>query len=91
MARSGYFEAMLNSILETGIMEMGRQSNGKPFKATDVLKWIYPEDWRHFMPDIQEEITRLKELNKICITQDYGVPPMKGEVEGDVWIIVIQC
>lgn len=53
------------SILEIAILEMGRMKNGKPFSSIDVVKWIYPQDWSSFLPDLLEAMVKLYKEEKI--------------------------
>jgi len=57
----------MDNILEIAILEMGRQKAGKPFDLLEVIKWIYPQDWKHFEKDLQVAADQLKELGKIKI------------------------
>jgi len=79
----------MKSILETAIMEMGRQRNGNNFCPSEIVRWMYPQDWREFMPDIQQEMMRLYNDGKIIVMQK-GVPVEKGtKPVGPVRILVI--
>jgi len=57
------------SILEIAIMEMGRMRKGASFCPSDVVRWLYPQDWRFFMDDVKEEMMRLYREGKISVTQ----------------------
>jgi len=59
--------------LEQAIMELIRQRKPKSFCPSDVVRWIYPEDWRHFMPDVRNSMMNLYRNNKILVTQR-GLP-----------------
>lgn len=79
----------MKSILETAIIEMGRQRNGNNFCPSEIVRWLYPQDWRNFMPDIQAEMMRLYREGKIKVTQK-GVEVEKESIpKGPVRIIVI--
>lgn len=69
----------MKSILETAIMEMGRQRNGNNFCPSEIVRWIFPQDWRKFMPDIQEEMMRLYNEGKIIVLQK-GEPVEKEKM-----------
>lgn len=69
----------MKSILETAIMEMGRQRNGNNFCPSEIVRWLFPQDWRQFMPDIQAEMMRLYDEDKIVVLQK-GEPVEKGPV-----------
>jgi hypothetical protein len=53
------------SILEIAILEMGRMKNGKSFSSSEVVKWIYPQDWSSFLPDLLEAMIILYKEGKI--------------------------
>ena len=69
----------MKTILETAIMEMGRQRGGNNFCPSEIVRWLFPQDWRRFMPDIQEEMMRLYEEGKITVMQK-GIPVEKGPI-----------
>ena len=52
-------------ILEIAILEMGRMKKGNSFAASDVVKWIYPQDWSSFLPDLLEAMIKLYKEEKI--------------------------
>ncbi|MBS9524620.1 DUF3253 domain-containing protein [Litoribacter ruber] len=62
-------EGKIPNVLETAIMDMGRQRGDKTFCPSEIARWMYPEDWRAFMPDVQEEMMRLYQEGKIVVTQ----------------------
>jgi hypothetical protein len=61
------------TILETAILEMGRMKAGSSFLPSDVVKWIYPQDWEHFIPEVLDAMMSLYKAEKILITQN-GIP-----------------
>ena len=56
-------------MLETAILEMGRVRGESSFCPSEVVRWIYPQDWRFFMEDIQAEMMRLYREGKVVILQ----------------------
>lgn len=59
--------------LEQAIMELIRQRKPKSFCPSEVVRWIYPEDWRHFMPDVRKTMMDLYREKKISVTHK-GLP-----------------
>lgn len=79
----------MKSILETAIMEMGRQRNGNNFCPSEIVRWLYPQAWRNFMPDVQEAMMKLYREGKIKVTQK-GIEVEKDRIpKGPVRINVI--
>lgn len=68
MTKSGISESQ--NILAIAIMEMGRMKKGQSFSPSEVVKWIYPESWDHFMDDVMEEVMLLDQMGKIEVTQN---------------------
>lgn len=59
----------MRSVLETAILEMGRKAKEDGFCPSDVVKWIYPQAWRHFVPEVEEVMMQLYREDKIKVTQ----------------------
>ena len=57
-------------VLETAILEMGRKSGGQTFCPTEVVKWLYPQAWSHFINDIHETMMEMYREGKISVCQD---------------------
>lgn len=57
------------TILEIAILEMGRMRKGASFCPSEVVRWMYPQDWRFFMDDVKNEMMRLYREGKITVTQ----------------------
>jgi hypothetical protein len=55
--------------LEQAILELIRRRKQRSFCPSEVVRWIYPEDWRHFMPDVRETMMDLYRKNLITVTQ----------------------
>lgn len=65
-----------DTILEIAIMEMGRMRKGASFCPSEVVRWLYPQDWRFFMDEIKQEMMKLYREGKILVTQkDKAVDP----------------
>lgn len=59
-------------ILRTAILEMLRRKKGKIFTSADVVKQLYPEDWQHFLPEINEEARLLSSEGILSIEEPTG-------------------
>lgn len=73
-------------ILAVAIMEMCRVKNGESFCPSEVVKWIYPESWPHFMEEVLEEMMILYKTGKIEVTQNQIPIPTVGIPKGEVRI-----
>lgn len=38
-------------ILVLATMEMAKRRKGSSFCPSEVVRWLYPQDWRHFMEE----------------------------------------
>lgn len=47
-------------ILVLATMEMAQRNKGSYFSPTDVLRWIYPIDWRSFLDEEKCALTWLQ-------------------------------
>ncbi len=80
----------MTAILETAIFEMGRKARGESFSPTEVVKWIFPQSWPHFLVDVEEVMMRLYREGKISVTQA-GKEIQKDQLpEGPVRIRIIK-
>ncbi|HSJ68330.1 MAG TPA: DUF3253 domain-containing protein [Anditalea sp.] len=79
----------MESILETAIMEMGRQRQDTSFCPSEIVRWMFPEHWRKFMPDIQEEMMRLYNEGKIVVLQKGHPVEKEKQPKGPVRIKVL--
>jgi hypothetical protein len=78
------------AILETAILEMGRMKAGNSFLPSDVVKWVYPQDWSHFIPEVLSAMINLYLAGKIMVTQN-GIPiDPEEKIYGPVRINLIQ-
>jgi hypothetical protein len=57
------------NILDLAIIEMAKRRHPKTISPSEVLKWIYPHDWRAFIPEVQESMMWLFREGKIRVTQ----------------------
>ena len=73
-------------ILAVAIMEMCRVKKGESFCPSEVVKWIYPESWHHFMEEVTTEMMKLYQSGKIEVTQNHLPIPMEGIPKGEVRI-----
>ncbi|WP_301005398.1 DUF3253 domain-containing protein [Lunatimonas sp.] len=39
------------------------------FCPSEVVRWMYPNAWRHFMPDVHHAMMKLYRDNLISVTQ----------------------
>ena len=54
-------------ILETALLEMCRKRKKKFFYPEEIIREMYPEDWRHFLPELESLINNLSKKGKIEI------------------------
>ncbi|MCE7056021.1 hypothetical protein LZF95_15170 [Algoriphagus sp. AGSA1] len=69
-------------ILRTAILDMLRQRKGEGFTSAEVVKQMYPEDWKHFMPEINKE-TRLLSIEGLIKIEEPSVNNNSKEDIGD--------
>lgn len=60
-------------ILKSAIFYFCSIRKGASFCPSEVVRKMYPQDWRHFMPDIQMAMMDMYQEGKINVTQK-GVP-----------------
>lgn len=46
-------------ILALATMEMAKRRKGSSFCPSEVVRWLYPNDWRHFMEEEMEAVSCL--------------------------------
>ncbi len=56
-------------VLRTAILDFCRRRKGKSFCPSEVVRQMYPEDWRLFMTDIQKVMMEMYREGLIQITQ----------------------
>lgn len=60
-------------VLRVAILDFCRRRKEKSFCPSEVVRQMYPQDWKRFMPDIQEEMMEMYREGLICVTQN-GIP-----------------
>lgn len=68
---------------------MSRMKKGASFSPEEVLRWIFPEAWEYFLPDILSEIERMKMQGKIMVLQNGNFPNYSSKIETGMIISVI--
>lgn len=77
-------------VLRVAILDFCRRRKENSFCPSEVLRQMYPEDWRMFMPDIQEVMMEMYREGIIQVTQK-GVPVDPKQIpSGPVRISAIQ-
>jgi hypothetical protein len=61
---------MSENILATAILQMGRMKKGNSFCPSEVVRWIYPQDWSYFMEDVHKAMMELYRQGKIDVIQE---------------------
>lgn len=56
-------------ILRTAILEFCRQRPDTSFCPSEVVRRMYPESWREFLPDIRHKAFEMYQEGEILITQ----------------------
>ncbi len=49
---------------------MGRLKKGEFFNPLEVIQWIFPQDWKHFIPELNEEVEKLMHEGEIQFAED---------------------
>ena len=76
-------------ILVLATMEMAKRKKEIAFCPTDVVKWIYPNDWESFLDDENEAVVWLYENG--CITlENEGGSIDKWPADGSIKIKLYQ-
>lgn len=57
-------------ILRVAILDFCKRRKGKSFCPSEVVRQIFPEDWRIFMPDIQKVMLEMYREGIIDVTQN---------------------
>ncbi|WP_376883479.1 hypothetical protein [Belliella marina] len=73
-------------ILEIAILEMARVRKGRSFSPVEVLEWIFPQDWVHFLPEIVSETIRMQEEGKISIDSNLSLVGLDEKMIGEIRI-----
>jgi len=62
-------------VLRTAILDFCYRRNSS-FCPSEVVRKLYPEDWRYFMPDVQDVMMAMYREGLILVTQkDLPVDP----------------
>lgn len=64
-------------------------NGGKSFCPSEVVQWIFPVDWRHFIVDVEEEMMKLYKEGKISVTLEDKEVPKDKMPAGPVRITVL--
>ena len=54
-------------VLRTAILDMLRRKKQQSFYASEVVKQMFPEDWEHFLEDVNEAALELHRNGLISI------------------------
>lgn len=57
-------------ILRIAILEFCRQRPNSSFCPSEVIRRMYPESWRHFLPEIREKVMEMYRNGEILVTQN---------------------
>lgn len=57
------------NILRLAIFEMLRMRKGSSFCPSEVVRWLYPNAWQHFMVDVQSEMMEMYRSGLILVSQ----------------------
>ena len=60
----------MKEILEVAILEMGRTIPGGSFCPEEVVKWIYPQAWEHFLDEVNDAMMHLYKEGKVVVTRE---------------------
>ncbi|MFO7826874.1 MAG: DUF3253 domain-containing protein [Cyclobacterium sp.] len=60
-------------ILVLATMEMAKRKEGSAFAPAEVVRWLYPNDWEHFMEEEMEAVCWLFQQGFLEIRQG-GIP-----------------
>jgi hypothetical protein len=66
------------NVLALAIMQLCRIRKGESFCPSEVVRWIYPQDWQYFIEDVRKEMMNLYRQGQIIVIQN-GIPvdPLK--------------
>ncbi|WP_296702732.1 hypothetical protein [Algoriphagus sp.] len=63
-------------ILETALLEMCRKRKKIFFNAEDIIREMFPEDWEHFLPELESLIISFYKSGKIEIEDSPNENPV---------------
>ncbi|WP_290506924.1 DUF3253 domain-containing protein [Algoriphagus sp.] len=73
-------------ILRIAILEFCRQRPDRSFCPSEVVRRLYPESWREFLPDVREKALEMYRAGEIVITQKGKTIDPKIEPRGPIRI-----
>ncbi len=56
-------------VLKLAIFYFCQINQGSSFCPSEVVRKMYPQDWRHFMPEVQTAMMDMYQEGKIRVTQ----------------------
>ena len=80
----------VEDILSLAIMEMAKRRQDKSFCPSEVVRWIYPHDWRHFMEEVREAMMDLYRKGLVEVTQNNQLVDINFLPNGPVRIALIR-
>ncbi|UJP67068.1 DUF3253 domain-containing protein [Mongoliitalea daihaiensis] len=72
--------------LRQAIFEMIRMRHDRSFCPSEVVRWIFPQDWELFMQDVREEMMEMYREGLILVTQKGNAIDPSTEPKGPVRI-----
>ncbi|MDR7128296.1 hypothetical protein J2X69_000624 [Algoriphagus sp. 4150] len=54
-------------VLRTAILDMLRRKKGESFPAAEVVEQMFPQDWEHFLEEVNKEAVNLYREGLISI------------------------
>ncbi|MEP1087853.1 MAG: hypothetical protein ABJ333_17750 [Algoriphagus sp.] len=54
-------------VLRTAILDKLGRSRGKSFTSAEIVQQMYPEDWKHFLVDVNLEVLEMHREGLISI------------------------
>ncbi|MEN2282006.1 hypothetical protein AAGF08_07685 [Algoriphagus sp. SE2] len=59
-------------ILQTALLEMCRKRRNIFFYPEDIIREMFPEDWRHFLPELESLINSLYKRGVIEVEETFN-------------------
>ena len=72
--------------LRQAILEMARMHQDRSFCPSEVVRWLFPQDWKYFMQDVREEMMDLYREGAILVTQKGNAIDPSTEPKGPLRI-----
>lgn len=60
-------------VLRTAILDFCRRKKGNPFRPSEIVQQMFPEDWEFFVEDLNAELLDMWRENLIEISQNSTV------------------